>query len=141
VMVGGVCIGTEKLKIGELAEKTSITKRTIDYYTNIGLLEAERSASNYRYYSPAMIERLHYIEQRKQEGLSLIDIQHELNITPFEEIDVQLLRIKMQDLEHDVTFLLEQMNKQDYKDIEKIKKNVSPESIALMQSLLLLIHN
>jgi len=88
-----------------------------------------------------MIERLHYIEQRKQEGLSLIDIQHELNITPYEEIDVQILRIKMQDLEHDVTSLLEQMNKQDNKDIEKIKKNVSPESIALMQSLLLLIHN
>lgn len=88
-----------------------------------------------------MIERLHYIEQRKQEGLSLIDIQHELNITPYEEIDVKILRIKMQDLEHDVTSLLEQMNKQDNKDIEKIKKNVSPESIALMQSLLLLIHN
>ncbi|MDD1503485.1 MerR family transcriptional regulator [Lysinibacillus sp. CNPSo 3705] len=127
--------------MGELAEKTGITKRTIDYYTNIGLLEAERSASNYRYYAPAMIERLQYIEQRKQQGLSLIDIQHELNIAPHEEIDVQMLRVKMQDLEQDVTSLLEQINKQDNKNIEKIKKNVSPESIALMQSLLLLIHN
>ncbi|QPQ33316.1 MerR family transcriptional regulator [Lysinibacillus sp. JNUCC 51] len=127
--------------MGELAEKTGITKRTIDYYTNIGLLEAERSASNYRYYGPAMIERLHFIEQRKQQGLSLVDIQHELNITPHEEIDVQMLRLKMQNLEQDVTFLLEQINKQDNKDIEKIKKNVSPESIALLQSLLLLIHN
>ncbi|WP_337992267.1 MerR family transcriptional regulator [Lysinibacillus sp. JNUCC 51] len=134
-------MGTERLKIGELAEKTGITKRTIDYYTNIGLLEAERSASNYRYYGPAMIERLHFIEQRKQQGLSLVDIQHELNITPHEEIDVQMLRLKMQNLEQDVTFLLEQINKQDNKDIEKIKKNVSPESIALLQSLLLLIHN
>ncbi|MED3803208.1 MerR family transcriptional regulator [Lysinibacillus xylanilyticus] len=127
--------------MGELAEKTGITKRTIDYYTNIGLLEAERSASNYRYYAPAMIERLHFIEQRKQQGLSLVDIQHELNITPHEEIDVQMLRVKMQNLEQDVTFILEQINKQDNKDIEKIKKNFSPESIALMQSLLLLIHN
>lgn len=88
-----------------------------------------------------MIERLHYIEQLKQQGLSLIDIQHELNIAPHEEIDVQMLRVKMQDLEQDVTSLLEQINKQDNKNIEKIKKNVSPESIALMQSLLLLIHN
>ncbi|KMY31365.1 transcriptional regulator [Lysinibacillus xylanilyticus] len=127
--------------MGELAEKTGITKRTIDYYTHIGLLEAERSTSNYRYYAPAMIERLHFIEQRKQQGLSLVDIQHELNITPHEEIDVQMLRVKMQNLEQDVTFLLERINKQDNKDIEKIKKNVSPESIALMQSLLLLIHN
>ncbi|MEY9973731.1 MerR family copper efflux transcriptional regulator [Lysinibacillus sp. RC46] len=83
-----------------------------------------------------MIERLHIIEQRKQQGLSLIEIQHELN-TSHEEIDVQLLRVKMQD----VTSLLEQINKQDNKYIEKIKKNVSPESIALMQSLFLLIHN
>ncbi|MFE3575587.1 MerR family transcriptional regulator [Lysinibacillus sp. NPDC059133] len=134
-------MGTERLKIGELAEKTGITKRTIDYYTNIGLLEAERSASNYRYYALTMIERLQFIERRKQEGLSLIEIQHELNITPYEEIDVQMLRVKMQDLEQDVTSLLEQMNKQDHKKIEKIKKNVSPESVALMQSLLLLIHN
>lgn len=88
-----------------------------------------------------MIERLQYIEQRKQQGLSLVEIQHELNITPYEEIDVQMLRLKMQDLEHDVASLLEQMNQQDDKKIETIKKNVSPESIALMQSLLLLIHN
>ncbi|MFF2262737.1 MerR family transcriptional regulator [Lysinibacillus fusiformis] len=134
-------MGTEKLKIGELAEKTGITKRTIDYYTNIGLLVAERSATNYRYYDPFMIERLQFIEQRKQQGLSLVEIQHELNITPYEEIDVQTLRLKMQDLEHDVASLLEQMNQQDDKKIETIKKNVSPESIALMQSLLLLIHN
>ncbi|WP_348651617.1 MerR family transcriptional regulator [Lysinibacillus sphaericus] len=134
-------MGTEKLKIGELAEKTGITKRTIDYYTNIGLLVAERSATNYRYYDPVMIERLQFIEQRKQQGLSLVEIQQELNITPYEEIDVQMLRLKMQDLEHDLASLLEQMNKQDDKKIETIKKNVSPESIALMQSLLLLIHN
>ncbi|MBE5083074.1 MerR family transcriptional regulator [Lysinibacillus sp. fkY74-1] len=127
--------------MGELAEKTGITKRTIDYYTNIGLLVAERSATNYRYYDPVMIERLQFIEQRKQQGLSLVEIQQELNITPYEEIDVQMLRLKMQDLEHDVASLLEQMNKQDDKKIETIKKNVSPESIALMQSLLLLIHN
>ncbi|WP_036120344.1 MULTISPECIES: MerR family transcriptional regulator [Lysinibacillus] len=113
----------------------------MDYYTNIGLLDAERSATNYRFYDPIMIERLQFIEQRKQQGLSLVAIQHELNITPYEEIDVQMLRLKMQDLEHDVASLLEQMNKQDDKKIETIKKNVSPESIALMQSLLLLIHN
>ncbi|MEA0563933.1 MULTISPECIES: MerR family transcriptional regulator [Lysinibacillus] len=134
-------MGTDKLKIGELAEKTGITKRTIDYYTNIGLLDAERSATNYRYYDSTMIERLHFIERRKQQGLTLVEIQHEMNITPYEEIDVQMLRLKMQDLEHDVTSLLEQLDKQDHKKIEHIKKNVSPESIALMQSLLLLIHN
>ena len=138
--MGGTCIGTEKLKIGELAQKTGITKRTIDYYTNIGLLEAERSSSNYRYYDSAMIDRLHFIEHRKQEGLSLGEIQQALNIPAYEEIDVQILRLKMQDLEHDVTSLLEQMNTKDNTCNQNIKKTVSPESVALMQSLLLLIN-
>ncbi|CAM5248950.1 hypothetical protein LSPH24S_04996 [Lysinibacillus sphaericus] len=37
-----------------------------------------------------MIERLHFIEKRKQEGLSLVEIQQALNVTTtYEEIDVQ----------------------------------------------------
>ena len=54
--IGGDYIGTEKLKIGELAAKTGITKRTIDYYTTLGLLKAERSSTNYRYYQVDAIE-------------------------------------------------------------------------------------
>lgn len=104
------------------------------------MLEAERSPSNYRFYAPDMIERLHFIEQRKVDGLSLEEIQNELKIVRYVEVDVQSLRIKMQNLEHDVSFLLEQMDKEDIQNIQKIKKNVSTESIALMQSLLLLIN-
>ncbi|MFJ7735421.1 MerR family transcriptional regulator [Lysinibacillus sp. NPDC097287] len=133
-------MGTEKLKIGELAEKTGITKRTIDYYTNMGLLEAERSASNYRYYESTMIDRLQYIEQRKQDGLSLEEIQGELHIPPYEEVDVHTIRLKMQNLENDLASLLAQLDNQDQKNVQSIKKNVSTESIALMQSLLLLIN-
>ncbi|RKJ54475.1 MerR family transcriptional regulator, partial [Butyricicoccus sp. 1XD8-22] len=44
---------------------TGITKRTIDYYTSLGLLEAERSSSNYRYYTSEAINRLHEIEEMK----------------------------------------------------------------------------
>ena len=64
-MVWSDLIGIEKLKIGELAEKTGITRRTIDYYTTLGLLQAERSASNYRYYSIETIEKLRLIEEKK----------------------------------------------------------------------------
>lgn len=42
--------GAVKLRIGDLAKATGVAKRTIDYYTNLGLLQAERSRTNYRYY-------------------------------------------------------------------------------------------
>lgn len=87
-----------------------------------------------------MIDRLQYIEQRKKDGLLLEEIQGELKITPYEEIDVHTIRLKMQNLEHDVASLLAQLDNQDQKNIQSIKKNVSTESIALMQSLLLLIN-
>lgn len=35
--------GAVKLRIGDLAKATGVTKRTIDYYTNLSLLQAERS--------------------------------------------------------------------------------------------------
>lgn len=87
-----------------------------------------------------MIDRLQYIEQRKLEGLSLEEIQAELQGKPYEEIDVQSIRLKMQNLEQEVATLVAHFDQQDKKNIQMIKKNVSTESIALIQSLLLLIH-
>ena len=132
--------GNEKLKIGELAAQTGVTKRTIDYYTNLGLLQVERSASNYRYYDRAMTERIHWIEEQKKSGKSLEDIRSLLQIdTPIEEeVDIQDIRLQMRKLEHDVAKLMEQM---DEKERQKLKKKVSPESVALMQSLILILNN
>lgn len=35
--------GDVKLRIGDLAKVTDVTKRTFDYYPNLGLLQTERS--------------------------------------------------------------------------------------------------
>lgn len=138
-MVWGDCVGKEKFKIGELAEITGITKRTIDYYTTLGLLKAERSASNYRYYSFEAIDRLRLIEEKKSSGMSLEDIKHELVKESIEEVDIQEIRLQMKYLEKEVSHLLEQMNNKEENTKHSIKEKVSSESVALMQSLLLLI--
>lgn len=87
-----------------------------------------------------MIERIHWIEEHKQSGKCLEEIRTLLSIdTPIEEeVDIQEIRLQMRKLEHDVAKLMEQMNE---KELHKIKKKVSPESVALMQSLLLLLNN
>ncbi|WP_081485669.1 MerR family transcriptional regulator [Bacillus methanolicus] len=38
-------------RIGEPAVVANVTKRTIDYYTNSGLIKTECTGSNYCYYS------------------------------------------------------------------------------------------
>lgn len=137
--IGGDYIGTEKLKIGELAAKTGITKRTIDYYTTLGLLKAERSSSNYRYYHVDAIEDLHYIEKRKMEGLSLEEIRKELIERNAEVLDVQEIRLKMLDLEQDVSKLIATLDDNQH-STQTIKKNITQESLALIKSLALLLH-
>lgn len=132
--------GAENLKIGELAELTNVTKRTIDYYTSIGLLKAERSASNYRYYDQSSIERLTFIEQCKASGLSLDEIKKKILEKDAEEIDVQELRLKIKGLERDVSDILANIDKNDPKSREDMKKQVSHESLSLIQTLLLLVN-
>ena len=123
-----------------MAAQTGVTKRTIDYYTNLGLLQVERSASNYRYYDRAMVERIHWIEENKKSGKCLDEIRTLLTIdSPIEEeVDIQEIRLQMRKLEHDVAKLMEQM---DETERQKLRKKVSPESVALMQSLLLILNN
>jgi len=129
------------LKIGELAEITGITKRTIDYYTNLGLLKAERSTSNYRFYTSEAIERITVIEKMKAQGMCLNDIKQSLengNVLP-EEIDLQKICQHMKTLKKEISALVEKMQHQDQSKKDSIKGEVSSESVALMQSLLLLI--
>ncbi|MGE7023165.1 MerR family transcriptional regulator [Solibacillus cecembensis] len=117
-----------------------MTKRTIDYYTNIGLLSVERSVTNYRYYDQAMIERIHWIEAQKRHGKCLEEIHKLLSpsASVHEEIDVQEIRLQMRKLEKDVAMLMEQL---DDNEKQKLKKKVSLESAALMQSLILILNN
>ena len=123
-----------------MADRTNVTKRTIDYYTNLGLLKAERSSSNYRYYDSSSIDRIGFIERRKTEGKTLEEIKKELDIIHSEEIDVLELRLKIRDLEKEVSKVLQQLEKQDKKRYEEMKGKISRESLSLIQTLLLLLH-
>ncbi|MGW6665709.1 MULTISPECIES: MerR family transcriptional regulator [Peribacillus] len=135
-------VGNETLKIGELAEMANVTKRTVDYYTNLGLLKAERSASNYRYYSVGELERLRCIEGYKRENLSLEDIKELLkkdkeDASAIEEKGLQL-KNKMDGLNEELQEFISLIEK-DGKSELLLKKQISRESMALIQSLLVLL--
>ncbi|MED3893116.1 MerR family transcriptional regulator [Peribacillus frigoritolerans] len=135
-------VGNETLKIGELAEMANVTKRTVDYYTNLGLLKAERSASNYRYYSVGELERLRRIEGYKRENLSLEDIKEILKkdkeaASAIEAKGLQL-KNKMDVLNEELQEFISLIEK-DGKSELLLKKQISRESMALIQSLLVLL--
>ncbi|MFT3690227.1 MerR family transcriptional regulator [Paenirhodobacter sp.] len=63
------------MQIGELAERTGVSHRTIHYYERIGLMApAEREGAGYRYYDEQSVRRLEKIAVLKQLGLSLDEI-------------------------------------------------------------------
>ncbi|MBT2602572.1 MerR family transcriptional regulator [Bacillus sp. ISL-53] len=125
-----------------MAEMANVTKRTVDYYTNLGLLKAERSASNYRYYSVGELERLRRIEGYKRENLSLEDIKELLKkdkeaASAIEERGLQL-KNKMDGLNEELQEFISLIEK-DGKSELLLKKQISRESMALIQSLLMLL--
>lgn len=63
------------LKVGELAQRTGLTVRTLHHYDSIGLLKpSARSEAGYRLYNQADVGRLHAIQALRHLGLSLTDV-------------------------------------------------------------------
>lgn len=69
------------LAIGELARRTGTKIETVRYYERIGLLAApDRTAGNYRSYSPDHLNRLSFIRRSRDLGFSLDQIRALLDL-------------------------------------------------------------
>jgi DNA-binding transcriptional MerR regulator len=69
------------MRIGVLAEAAGTTPSTVRYYESMGLVPPpERSASGYRDYDPAALERLAFIRDAQASGLTLAEIQSVLEL-------------------------------------------------------------
>ncbi len=65
------------LTIGKLAQAAGVGVETIRYYEREGILPpAERTAANYRMYSPAAVARLRFVLRAKTLGFSLAEIRN-----------------------------------------------------------------
>ncbi len=63
------------LRIGELAARAEVSTRTVDYYTQLGLIApAGRTGGNYRLYTPGDVDRISFIRQLEAHGVRLDDI-------------------------------------------------------------------
>ncbi|WP_077620332.1 MerR family transcriptional regulator [Bacillus sinesaloumensis] len=65
-------------RIGELAREANVSKRTIDYYTQLGILTPIRTDSNYRIYGDDAVDTLHLVAQYKELNIPLLEIKEKV---------------------------------------------------------------
>ncbi|MEH7436267.1 MerR family transcriptional regulator [Neobacillus drentensis] len=130
-------------RIGEIAEIAHVSKRTIDYYTSIGLLKAERSKSNYRIYSDDSLEDLKFIEECKSLHYPLDEIRRKLEMRKAKniresEVDrhVSAVTQQMKQLHSDLFDLIPVLENLDEHQKEKLLNNLSLLRNALKTSLM-----
>lgn len=133
-------------KIGELARLSSLSQRTIDYYTNIGLIQPDkRSDKNYRLYSSETLARLKRIEILKKEKYTLEEIKQSLDKWNRVKVDEHVtekmasLQIHLHQLEKEVKELkpiLENLKPTQAKNAFKL---LTPQTAACIEALLLLL--
>jgi len=138
MMRGGLSLGIE-YRIGELAEVAQVSKRTIDYYTKLGLLEAKRSESNYRYYSNEAIETLRFIEHCKHMRISLDEIKSLIQSNynqkncVFEQI--QMISNQIIELESKLQQLVPVISDMDESEKNALVSTLSHHTSPLLQTL------
>lgn len=93
----------EAWKVGEVAELTGLTVRTLRYYDQIGLFSPSRqTASGHRQYTKEDLERLQPILSLKQLGLSLKEIQSTLNHEK-KETAVSIIQAQIKRVQHEIS--------------------------------------
>lgn len=138
----------KKYKIGELAELAGVSRRTIDYYTNLGLLKPDRSQSGYRYYTEDCLLRLKLIESMKNQRLTLDEIKERMaalagTLQPQgvtgkpPRLDIQFLKEQFKQLEVQLAELQPLVNKMESGQAAVASRQAIMRSMALMQSLIL----
>ncbi|MEG6523184.1 MerR family transcriptional regulator [Desulfotomaculum sp. 1211_IL3151] len=136
----------KKFKIGELAELAGVSRRTIDYYTNLGLLKPERAESGYRYYTEDCLLLLKLIESMKNQRLTLDEIKGRIGdltsnlqgvIGKPHGLDLQFLKQQFKLLENQMAELQPLVNNIESGQGVVATRVVLMRSMTLMQSLIL----
>lgn len=135
-------------RIGELAKYMNLSKRTIDYYTQIGLLNPVRADSNYRLYSDECVQILELVEHYKNLNMPLDEIKNAIEmmradyVIDQEKVEKHVEQIAgiMEHLEEEIKLIEPFLQKLSGSEKEQVVSKLSPQGITLAQTLLLLLN-
>lgn len=85
-----------------MAQAANVSKRTIDYYTQLNLLTPHRTETNYRYYSEDSFERLKLIEVYKKEKLTLEEIRERFQILDEQSVSITDVSLKIHEIHEEL---------------------------------------
>lgn len=134
-------------RIGEIAEVACVSKRTVDYYTQLGLLTpVTRTESNYRYYDEEALERLKLINLYKKERLSLDEIKYRLDMMKepgFSLTDVShkidTVEEKMKEVEEILLELKPMLSNLNESQCKLLLKRISVQGVSLSHLLSIIL--
>lgn len=134
-----------KLRIGELADKAKVSKRTVDYYTQLGLLNAERSESNYRYYSEDSVQLIELIGILKQH-MTLDEIKNQINACSEPNMELKNAIQKVEDLTEQLNTIHEEvlklkpfLDKLNEQQLKLATKPLTNKGASLLQTLMIIL--
>lgn len=131
-----------------MAELAGVSRRTVDYYTSLGLLQPDRADSGYRIYTNDCLLRLKLIESMKQQRLTLDEIKVRIKalegalqtngVAPGSRgLDLQFIREQFKQLEQQLTQLQPGVANMEAGQAAMASRQVLLQSLALMQSLMM----
>lgn len=128
------------MRIGEVAKISGVSVRTIDYYTNAGLLAFERSEANYRLYPSSVLQTLERIQVLKKQRMSIAEIQDTIcsgNALETEELIDEVIN-EFDQLQQKIVRLEEQLKDAPYYAKTQTGKVLESKMAAITALLVLL---
>lgn len=97
------------MRIGELEQRSGVSRHTLRYYESMGLISALRRANNYREYSPQALSDLDFIRQAQSMGFALGEIGDILKANREQQLDcaqgATLVGLKLAEVEQKIADL------------------------------------
>ncbi|MCL6574033.1 MAG: MerR family transcriptional regulator [Bacillus sp. (in: Bacteria)] len=133
-------------RIGEIAKLKNISKRTIDYYTQIGLLNPIRTDANYRLYGDECIQILNWIEHYKNLNMPLEEIKSSIELIKSnsfidnQKVEKHFEQIAsiMEHLNEEIMVIEPILQKLNQKQKDMLINRLSLQGVTLAQTLLIL---
>ena len=144
-MLGGEKLGADLkfYRIGELAQLAEVSTRTIDYYTQIGVLkERKRTNGNHRLYSEDSLTSIKIIKQLQEQHFSLDEVCqlfNRKNNTDFIETTLCVQELLKNLQKKVVEIYSNQINTDQLEENKVVSRELIVNGLYVIQSLLVLL--